>query len=91
MFGAMGMLSGFLFKKYFQMFLVCTILGVGLIAGLDHFGMIHINWNTVQGMVGQAPAQNVDTIFHNMLSWMQMNVVLVISFSAGFFAGFKVG
>lgn len=91
MFGAIGLLSGFLFKKYFQMFLVCTILGVGLIAGLDYFGMININWNNVHGIVGHVPAQNVDTIFHAMLAWMKMNVVLVSSFGVGFFAGFKVG
>jgi uncharacterized membrane protein (Fun14 family) len=91
MFGAMGLLSGFLFKKYFQMFLICTILGVGLIAGLDHFGMININWNTVHGIVGQAPAQNVDTIFNNLLAWMKINVLLVTSFGVGFFAGLRIG
>lgn len=91
MFGAMGVLSGFLFKKYFQMFLVCTVLGVGLIAGLDHFGMININWNNVHGMVGQVPGQNIDTVFHGMFAWIKMNMVLVGSFGIGFFAGFKVG
>jgi len=91
MFGAIGLLSGFLFKKYFQMFLVCTILGVGLIAGLDYFSMIHINWNTVHGIVGHAPTQNVDTIFYAIFDWMKANVALVSSFSIGFFAGFKIG
>lgn len=91
MFGAIGLLSGFLFKKYFQLFLVCTILGVGLIAGLDHFGMININWNNVQGIVGHAPGQNFDTIFQSLLAWMKMNALLVASFGVGFFAGFKIG
>lgn len=91
MFGAIGLLSGFLFKKYFQLFLVCVILGGGLIAGLDHFGMININWHNVQGMVGNAPAQNFDTLFHSFLAWMKANMLLVGSFSIGFFAGFKVG
>ncbi len=91
MFGAIGLLSGFLFKKYFQLFLVCTILGVGLIAGLDHFGMININWQNVQGVVGHTPAQNVDTIFHSMLAWVKINASLVASFGVGFITGFKVG
>lgn len=91
MFGGIGVLSGFLFKKYFQLFLVCTILGLGLIAGLDHFGMININWNNVQGVVGHAPGQNFDTIFQSLLAWMKMNVLLVASFGVGFLAGFKIG
>lgn len=91
MFGAMGLLSGFLFRKYFQMFMVCTILGVGLIAGLDYLGMIHIDWNAVNGMVGTAPTQNVDNIFQSAMAWVKVNVILVASFGTGFVAGFKVG
>jgi len=92
MFGAIGLLSGFLFKKYFQMFVISVILGLGLIAGLDHFGMIHIDWNNVHGIVGgNAPGQNVDTLFHGMLGWMKTNITLVASFGIGFFAGFKIG
>jgi uncharacterized membrane protein (Fun14 family) len=91
MFGAMGLLSGFLFRKYFQLFVVCTILGVGLIAGLDYFGMIHIDWNAVNGMVGTTPTQNVDNIFQSAMAWMKVNVALITSFAVGFIAGFKVG
>lgn len=91
MFGAMGLLSGFLFRKYFQLFVVCTILGVGLIAGLDYFGMIHIDWNAVNGVVGTAPTQNVDNIFQSAMAWTKVNIALVASFGVGFISGFKVG
>lgn len=91
MFGAMGALSGFLFKKYFQMFVIGSILGVGLIAGLDYLGIVHVDWNSISSMVGTNPAQNVDNLFQSAIAWMKVNVMLVVSFGAGFLAGFKVG
>lgn len=91
MFGAMGALSGFLFKKYFQMFVIGSILGIGLIAGLDYLGMIHVDWNSISSIVGTNPAQNVDNLFQSAIAWMKVNVILVISFGAGFLAGFKAG
>ena len=91
MFGAMGALSGFLFKKYFQMFVIGSVLGIGLIAGLDYLGMIHVDWNALSAMVGTNPAQNVDNLFQSTIAWMKVNVIFVVSFGAGFLAGFKVG
>lgn len=91
MFAAMGVLTGFLFRKYFQMFMVCSILGIGLIAGLDYFGMIHIDWNAVNSMFGTAPTQNVDNLFQSAVAWIEVNVTLVTSFAVGFILGLKVG
>ena len=91
MFAAIGLLTGFLFKKYFQMFMVTIILGVGLIAGLDHFGMIHIDWNAVSSLMGNAPSHNVDTLVQSALGWAKMNKILVSCFGVGFVFGFKVG
>lgn len=91
MFGAMGALSGFLFKKYFQMFVIGSVLGIGLIAGLDYLGIIHVDWNALSSMVGTDPAQNVDNLFQSVVAWMKVNVILVVSFGVGFLAGFKVG
>ncbi len=91
MFGAMGALSGFLFKKYFQMFVIGSVLGIGLIAGLDYLGIVHVDWNSISSMVGTNPAQNVDNLFQSTVAWMKVNVILVVSFGAGFLAGFKVG
>lgn len=91
MFAAAGALSGFLFKKYFHMFIVCLVLGFGLIAGLDYFGLVHIDWNAFNGLFGITQTHTADALAQSFLLWVKQNLILVASFGSGFVVGFKVG
>lgn len=86
-----GFLAGFLFKKYAKYLLVVVLMVVAL-AVLHQFKFIDvaINWNKIQGL--QPTSAPVDS---NMLTvyweWVKANFAVVLSFSVGFFVGFKVG
>lgn len=87
---AIGFLSGFLLKRYFKLFLSTIIIGVFLIAVLDYFQFIQIDWTRVFNLMGIQPSQQTfNSIYAALLSWMSMNVQGVSSFCIGFFIGIK--
>jgi len=87
-----GVLSGFLFKKYFKTFVLTLLFGVIVIAMLDRLHLVHIDWDHVQSVVGVKPTQEA---FHNLFqagyAWVRLNLQAVISFGSGFVVGYKVG
>lgn len=86
-----GLLSGFLFKKYFKTFIMTVFFGVLIIAMLDRLSLIHIDWEHARTMFGIQPTQEA---FHNLFqagyAWVKVNVQAVVSFSVGFIVGYKV-
>jgi uncharacterized membrane protein (Fun14 family) len=87
-----GLLSGFLFKKYFRTFVMTVIFGVLVIVMLDRLNLIHIDWEHLQGVVGIQPTQEAfNNLFQAAYAWVKINVQAVVSFSVGFIVGYKVG
>ena len=90
-FFAVGILAGFLCKRYFKSALVWALMAVVIVVVLDYIGMIAIQWDTIQGVVGTSPAETFDRLFEQSVVWARDNVPTVISFIIGFAAGIKVG
>lgn len=90
-FFAVGVLAGFLCKRYFKSALVWIFMAVVTVIVLDYMGLVAIQWDTIQGVVGASPAQTFDRLFEQLMVWARDNVPVVISFIAGFAAGIKVG
>lgn len=88
-FFAIGALSGYLFSKYFKTVFVWTICGLGFVAALEYAGLIAIDWNAVQGLIGVAPTENVDTLVQSWLMWAQVNMSLLVCGVIGFILGYK--
>lgn len=89
-FFVIGGLTGFLFKKYFKTLFLWTICGIGLVAALEYAGFIAIDWNAIQNLIGVAPAQTFDSVFHSWLGWAQVNMSLIVCGVIGFMIGHKV-
>ena len=88
--GGIGLLSGFLFKRYFKTFAMVLIVGGIVIALLDNLGYIHIDWNSIQQFIGFEPTQAVfSNFFHEVLAWAKINKQGMISFVVGFIVGLK--
>ena len=85
MFVVAGALSGFLFKNIFTC-LLCVILGFGLIAGLDYFGLVHIDWTAFNSLFGVTQTHTVDAVAQSALVWVKNNLILI----GWLFAGFSV-
>ncbi len=77
-----GFLTGFLFKRYYKMFIICVSVGLVLIWGLDHFFHI-IDWKTINNFIGDSPATQVDSFFVTASSWIVHNVAFSVSFCIG--------
>lgn len=90
-FFAVGILGGFLCKRYFKSALVWALMSVVIVVVLDYIGMIAIQWDTIQGVVGASPAQTFDRLFEETIVWARDNVPAVISLIIGFTVGIKVG
>ncbi len=90
-FFAVGVLTGFLCKRYFKSALVWLLMSMVIVIVLDYVGVIAIQWDTIQGVVGTSPAQTLDTLFEQSIVWARDNVSVIISFIVGFVAGIKVG
>ncbi len=89
---AMGILAGFLFKRYFKMVLIIAIIGSATIFLLDYFNFVHIDWNSLQLLLGTKPLQEeVSSRAQAIIQWIKLNVVMTTSFGVGFLVGLKVG
>lgn len=87
-----GVLAGFLFRKYFRTFLMTLLLGVLIIAVLDRLTLLHIDWDHVQNMIGIQPTQEAfQNLFQAAYAWIKLNIQAVSSFTVGFLVGYKIG
>ena len=86
-----GFFVGFLFKKYFHMFLMFIILLIGAIWVLGEFDLIVVNWSNAQDIANVTPQDTISTIISNYTHWIKQNILIVISGLAGFIIGYKVG
>ena len=86
-----GFLAGFLFKKYAK-YLFVVIVTVVAILLLQQFGFIKciIHWNKIQGLQPVAVPMGA-SVWSVYWEWFKVHFVVVLSFSVGFFVGFKVG
>ncbi len=86
-----GFLAGFLFKKYakYLVIVVITIVALILLQQLK-FIDVTINWNKIQGIQPVSVSEGAD-MWSVYWQWIKMNFGVILSFSVGFFVGFKVG
>lgn len=88
--GALGVLSGFLLKRYFKIFMMTLLIGVFVITALDYFEFVRIEWDKIFATIGIEPSsKSFDTIYHVALAWIQTNIQGFASFCVGFFLGMK--
>ena len=86
-----GFIAGFLFKKYGKYIFVVVATIVALFI-LQQFGFVNIavNWNKIQGIQPIAVPVGSD-IWSVYWSWVKVHFAVILSFSVGFFIGFKIG
>ena len=89
---SIGILSGFLFKRYLKSFVALVICGVILLGLLEHYGIIMLDWSKVHDLTGVEPTQEAALNFlEHCWLWIQINKVPSISCVLGFFVGVKLG
>jgi uncharacterized membrane protein (Fun14 family) len=89
---SIGILSGFLFKRYLKSFVALVICGVIVLGLLEHYGIIMLDWTRVHALTGVEPTQEAALNFlEHCWLWVQINKVPSISCVVGFFVGVKLG
>jgi len=86
-----GFFVGFLFKKYFRMFLIFSILLVGALWALAEFDLVIINWSNAQTIAHVTPQDTINSVISSYAQWIRQNVLIVVSGLIGFVVGHKVG
>ncbi|MCK5632215.1 FUN14 domain-containing protein [bacterium] len=86
-----GLIVGFLFKKYAKYLLVVllTIVCLGVLQQFKFIDVV-IHWDKIQGIQPISVVQGGD-VWSLYWEWLKANFMVVLSFSVGFFVGFKVG
>lgn len=88
---SIGVLSGFLFKRYLKSFLALVVCGIILLALLEHYGIIMLDWSKVHALTGVEPTQEAALNFvQHCWLWIQVNKVPSISCALGFLVGVKL-
>lgn len=89
----LGVLSGFLLKRFFK-YVVFFGIFIGGMFILRYYGVMTfaIDWDKVHDVLG---IQTIGKIDGNILSviwaWIRANVIIFISFVIGFIIGWKIG
>lgn len=94
LYGAIGFITGFLFKKYSEYVIVFALIVIGLIV-LQQFDFITISLNMtkMQEMFGipHIVSLSTDTYLILLWEWIKSNVLVSASMCVGFLIGLKVG
>lgn len=94
LFGTIGLIIGFLFKRYSEYVIVLALFMLGLVV-LEQLDLISISINVValQQMLGlpNIPAITGETYLSLLWEWMKIHVPASISFGVGFLIGLKIG
>lgn len=89
---SIGILSGFLFKRYLKSFVALVVCGVILLGLLEHYGIIMLDWSKVHSLTGVEPTQEAALNFlEHCWLWVQVNKVPTVSGVFGFLVGVKLG
>ena len=93
LYGSIGFLAGFLFKKNSQylIFFIFFAAGCFVLQQLN-IVLITFNWQKIHALMGTQPTGMVgDNLLMFTWEWIKTNLAISLSFSVGFLAGLKVG
>lgn len=88
-----GLLSGFIMKRYSTYFITAAII-FALLGVFHHFEFISftINWQTIYSALGIDPiAESGESLIAVFWQWAKNNVLLAVSSLIGFLIGLKAG
>jgi uncharacterized membrane protein (Fun14 family) len=87
----LGFAVGFLFKKYFRVFFVSTLIAIALIFFLQCNKILDIDWEALNTFLGFEPTADIGVILNSAFEWVKANIVITISSAVGFLIGYKLG
>ena len=93
LYGGIGFLIGFLFKKHSQYLIFFILFFAGCFV-LKQFDIMSItfNWPRIHELMGTQPTGMVgDNLLLLGWEWIKANLAISLSFIIGFLAGLKVG
>jgi len=93
LYGSIGFLTGFLFKKNSQYLIFFILFAAGCLV-LQQFNimLITFNWQKIHELMGTQPTGMVgDNLLILAWEWIKANLVVTLSFGVGFLAGLKIG
>ncbi|HRN78059.1 MAG TPA: FUN14 domain-containing protein [Candidatus Dependentiae bacterium] len=94
LYGGIGFLTGFLFRKYstYIAFLVLFLVGLIVLQQMNVI-TIAINWIKVEELFGiqQGTTTINDTLLGSFWEWVKANFIIVVSYIVGFLFGLRVG
>ncbi len=91
LFGGIGFLIGFLWKRYAN-YVIAVLIFVAVVLLLQQLDLltITINWPKLEECCGVAPANENLDIMGRLWNWGKMNIFIIFSFIIGFCFGAKV-
>jgi uncharacterized membrane protein (Fun14 family) len=94
LYGGIGFLTGFLFRKYsaYIAFLVLVLVGLIVLQQMNIIA-IAINWIKVEELFGiqQGTTTMNDTLVSSLWEWVKANFIIVVSYVVGFLFGLRIG
>ncbi len=88
-----GIIAGFIIKKYFKLVLFGTVCVILSVRWLELRGLVTIDWALVNQSFGveALPTAQVQEILKSSFEWAKVHVASTISALIGFYLGFRAG
>lgn len=94
LYGSIGLLTGYLIKRYSSAVLMLVLMVTGLIV-MQQFELISIaiNWTKINEVLGLQPTVVIVSDNMPMIAWewAKVNMAIVVSCIVGFLLGLKIG
>lgn len=87
----MGMMLGFISKKYFKIMLITFCVTIAIIKGLEYQNLLKLDYAGFKNFIGIDSAATFTSFGSDILIWIKENMVATTCTALGFLIGFKIG
>jgi uncharacterized membrane protein (Fun14 family) len=87
----LGILGGFLVKRFGRQTIVLFVLITAILLGFDYLGVIKIDWLVIKDFIGIAPSQTLEGFVQEYIGWIKEHILAVFVGVIGFLIGYKIG
>ena len=89
--GGAGFLSGYLLKKYFKILFISSFSVLAMLAILQYFGFVLIEWDVIKTTLGIQQVLTFDEMVSLVLDYIKTHVAFGVVSTVCFVIGYKVG
>lgn len=86
-----GVIVGFISKRYFKFLFACALISLLIIKGLEYQFILKIDWKSITESVGLDTNLTIEEWISSIYALLIKNIYLSVTAAVGFLIGYRAG